>query len=142
MLRPLYQLRPLHQLRRDEYTVGWVCALPVELGAAQEILDEEHRDLERDPADNDENLYALGSISGHNVAICMSARGPDWQQPGGSRGEQMRATFKAIRFGLMVGTGGGVPSAKADIRLWGRGGQPAAPDLWRGGTVRCGEDDA
>jgi nucleoside phosphorylase len=29
----------------------------------------------------------------------------------------MRATFKAIRFGLMVGIGGGVPSAEVDIRL-------------------------
>jgi hypothetical protein len=57
------------QLRREDYTVGWVCALPVELAAAQEMLDEEHPDLERDAADNDENLYALGSIGGHNVAI-------------------------------------------------------------------------
>jgi hypothetical protein len=30
------------QLRCDEYTVGWICALPVELAAAQEMLDEEH----------------------------------------------------------------------------------------------------
>jgi hypothetical protein len=30
------------QLRRDDYTVGWVCALPVELAAAQQMLDEEH----------------------------------------------------------------------------------------------------
>jgi nucleoside phosphorylase len=29
----------------------------------------------------------------------------------------MRATFKAIRFGLMVGIGGGVPGAEADVRL-------------------------
>jgi nucleoside phosphorylase len=29
----------------------------------------------------------------------------------------MRATFKKIRFGLMVGIGGGVPSAEADVRL-------------------------
>lgn len=43
-----------------------MCALPIELAAAQVLLDEEHRDLERDPAD--ENLYALNSISGHNVA--------------------------------------------------------------------------
>jgi hypothetical protein len=35
-------------LRRLEYTVGWICALPVELAAAQEMLDEEHDDLERD----------------------------------------------------------------------------------------------
>ena len=30
---------------------------------------------------------------------------------------QMKSTFRAIRFGLMVGIGGGVPSAEADIRL-------------------------
>jgi hypothetical protein len=28
-------------LRHDDYTVGWVCALPVELAAAQEMLDED-----------------------------------------------------------------------------------------------------
>jgi nucleoside phosphorylase len=83
------------QLRRDEYTVGWVCALPVEMAAAQEMLDEEHGDLEHDPANTDENLYALGTV----VAT------------------QLRATFRAIRFGLMVGIGGGVPSAEADVRL-------------------------
>ncbi len=32
-------------LRRDEYTVGWVFALPIEPAAAQEMLDEEHDDL-------------------------------------------------------------------------------------------------
>jgi hypothetical protein len=30
---------------------------------------------------------------------------------------QMKATFPAIRFGLMVGIGGGVPSKEVDIRL-------------------------
>jgi hypothetical protein len=32
------------RLRRGEYTVGWVCALPDELTTAQEMLDEEHQD--------------------------------------------------------------------------------------------------
>jgi nucleoside phosphorylase len=105
------------QLRRDEYTVGWVCALPVELAAAQEMLDEEHHDLERNPADNDENLYALGSIGGHNVAIVCLPAGRIGNNPAAAVSTQMRATFKAIRFGLMVGIGGGVPSADADIRL-------------------------
>ena len=105
------------QLRRDEYTVGWVCALPVELAAAQEMLDEEHHDLERDPADNDENLYALGSIGGHNVAIVCLPAGRIGNNPAAAVSTQMRATFKAIRFGLMVGIGGGVPSIEADIRL-------------------------
>ncbi|KAL1597680.1 hypothetical protein SLS59_007378 [Nothophoma quercina] len=104
-------------LRRDDYTVGWVCALPIELAAAQEMLDEEHPDLERDPADNDENLYALGSISGHNVAIVCLPAGQIGNNPAAAVATQMRATFKKIRFGLMVGIGGGVPSAEADVRL-------------------------
>jgi nucleoside phosphorylase len=105
------------RLRREEYTVGWVCALPIELAAAQEMLDEEHHDLERDPSDNDENLYALGSIGGHNVAIVCLPAGRIGNNPAAAVSTQMRATFRAIRFGLMVGIGGGVPSADADIRL-------------------------
>jgi nucleoside phosphorylase len=105
------------QLCREDYTVGWVCALPVELAAAQEMLDEEHPDLEHDAADNDENLYALGSIGGHNVAIACLPAGRIGNNPAATVATQMRATFKGIRFGLMVGIGGGVPSAEADIRL-------------------------
>lgn len=105
------------QLRRDEYTVGWVCALPVELAAAQEMLDEEHNDLERDPADNDENLYVLGSIGGHNIAIVCLPAGRIGNNPAAVVATQLNATFKSIRFGLMVGIGGGVPNLEADIRL-------------------------
>ncbi|KAF2732280.1 TPR repeat protein, partial [Polyplosphaeria fusca] len=105
------------RLPREEYTVGWVCALPVELAAAQEMLDEEHADLERESDDNDENLYSLGSIAGHNVAIVCLPAGRIGNNPAAVVAMQMRATFKGIRFGLMVGIGGGVPSAAADIRL-------------------------
>jgi nucleoside phosphorylase len=103
------------RLRRDEYTIGWICALPIELAAAQEMLDEEHDDLERD--ENDENLYSLGSIGGHNVVIVCLPAGRIGNNPAAAVATQMRATFKGIRFGLMVGIGGGVPSADADIRL-------------------------
>lgn len=105
------------KLRREDYMVGWVCALPVELAAAQEMLDEEHDDLERDLQDNDENLYALGSICGHNVAIVCLPAGRIGNNPAAAVATQMRATFKGIRFGLMVGIGAGVPSEEADIRL-------------------------
>ncbi|KAF2183611.1 hypothetical protein K469DRAFT_582074 [Zopfia rhizophila CBS 207.26] len=98
------------RLRRDEYTVGWICALPVELAAAQEMLDEEHNDLERD--ENDENLYSLGSIGGHNVVIVCLPAGRIGNNPAAAVATQMRATFKGIRFCLMVGIGGGVPSAE------------------------------
>jgi nucleoside phosphorylase len=105
-------------LRPSDYTVGWPCALPIELAAAQEMLDEEHPDpnLERDPDDNDENLYVLGSSSGYNVAIMYRPAGRIGDNPV-DMATQMLARFKGIRFGLMVGIGGCVPSAKADVRL-------------------------
>jgi hypothetical protein len=69
----------------NDYTVGWVCALPAELATAQEMLDEEHLDLE---------LYALDSIGGHKVA------GRIGDNPAAAVWTRMQATFKAIRFGL------------------------------------------
>lgn len=107
------------RLRRDEYTVGWICTLPVEVAPAQAMLDEEHDDLERDINDHDKNIYCLGSIRGRNVAIvCLPG---NWigNNPAAVVAARMRATFKAIRFGLIVGIGEGVPSAEADIRLGG-----------------------
>jgi hypothetical protein len=91
-------------LRRKDYTVGWVCAQPVELAAAKAMLDEEHPSLELDPADtgNDENLYVLGSIGGHSVAIVCMPVGRIGTNPAASLPTQMRPTFKHIRFGLIL----------------------------------------
>lgn len=94
-----------------------MCALPVELAAAQLMLDERHANLKRDLDDNDENLYILGSICGHNVVIVSLPGGRIGNNPAAAIATQMRATFKGLRFGLMVGIGGGVPSAEVDIRL-------------------------
>lgn len=55
------------KLHLEDYTVGWVCALPDEPAAVAELLDEEHR---RHPNDlNDGNLYTLGCMSSYNVVI-------------------------------------------------------------------------
>jgi hypothetical protein len=60
------------RIRIEDYTVGWVCALPIELAAAAEMLDEEHSDLSQ--GDNDTDLYTLGRIGEHNVVIaCLPA---------------------------------------------------------------------
>lgn len=101
-------------LRPEAYTVGWVCALPIELAAATEMLDEEHQDLPQDATDT--NLYTLGRIGEHNIVIaCL----PAWTGNSSTAGVvvQMKSKFTSIRFGLMVGIGGGVPSTEADIRL-------------------------
>ncbi|KAL9088207.1 MAG: hypothetical protein Q9165_006334 [Trypethelium subeluteriae] len=103
------------RLRRHEYTVGWVCALPDELTAAQGMLDEEHQDLP--PNGNDTNIYCLGSISEHNVVLAALPAGLTGIASATAVAMQMKSTFTAIRFGLMVGIGGGVPSSQVDIRL-------------------------
>jgi len=80
------------------------------------MLDEEHGDLERND-DDDNNLYSLGSIGGHGGVIVGLQAGSIGTSPAAAAAMQMRATFKGIRFGLMVGIGRGVLSEEADIRL-------------------------
>ena len=103
------------RLRPEDYTVGWVSTLPVELAAAAELLDEEHEDIPQDP--NDTNLYTLGRIGEHNIVIACLPAGQTGTTSAAEVAVQMKAKFISIRFGLMVGIGGGVPSDKSDIRL-------------------------
>src|ERR1700733_5977158 len=46
----------------DEYTVGWICALPIEMAAAKGMMDEEHGDPQKPPQEADHNTYLLGCI--------------------------------------------------------------------------------
>lgn len=100
---------------RDDYTVGWVCALPVETAAARLMLDEIHPPLPRLPMD--QNAYIFGSIGEHNIVIASLPVGAYGNISAATVGMQLLSSFHAIRFGLMVGIGGGVPSSNADIRL-------------------------
>src|SRR5690242_6659188 len=101
------------RFRPEDYTVGWVCALPIELAAAAEMLDEEHHDLPYDA--NDSNLYTLGCIGEHNVVIACLPAGQTGIKSAAVVATQMKSKFISIRFSLMVGIGGGVPSAESDI---------------------------
>jgi nucleoside phosphorylase len=98
----------------DDYTVGWVCALHIEMAAAKSMLDEIHDNLGKSP--NDSNTYIFGSLHRHNVAIaCLPADGYGTNNAA-IVASNMRRTFPSIRMFLMVGIGGGVPG-KVDIRL-------------------------
>jgi nucleoside phosphorylase len=108
-------ISPAEVAETHNYTVGWMCALPVELAAAQEMLDEEHHGLQRDPADK--TLYAFGSIGEHNVAIVYLPAGRIGNNLTAMMAVQMQAFLNTDHFWLIVGIGGGVPSARADIRL-------------------------
>lgn len=103
-----------HLSTRD-YTIGWICTLPIELAAAQEMLDEEY---ERPFQDNqDPNIYTLGRIDVHNVVVACLPAGNTGTQSAATVAARMRSKFTSLRFGLMVGIGGGVPSAESDIRF-------------------------
>lgn len=94
------------RLTHDDYTVAWICPLEIEQIAALEMLDEEHPKLPQSA--NDHNVYTLGSVQGHNVVVaglpttgnCSAA----------TVVAQMRNTYPHLRFGLLVGIGGGVPT--------------------------------
>lgn len=102
-------------LSHDDYTIGWISALPLELAAAKVVLDKVHPKLS--PPGHDRNSYTFGEISGHNVVLTCLPYGVYGTNAAGAVAEQMLSTFSSIRFGLMVGIGGGVPSPSADIRL-------------------------
>ncbi|KAF4186740.1 hypothetical protein CNMCM7927_005127 [Aspergillus lentulus] len=102
-------------LTHRDYTVAWICALPLEMNAAKTLLDEIHNPLSQPPTDG--NTYTLGSMSGKNVVIACLPCGVYGITSAASVVTQMRPTFPSLQFGLMVGIGGGVPNGSADIRL-------------------------
>lgn len=93
-----------------EYTVGWICALPIELVAAEAMLDEKYKD-------DSSSQYTLGRIGHHKVVMACLPAGLIGTNAAATVATKMVCNFPSIRFGLMVGIGGGVPSEASDIRL-------------------------
>ncbi|KIW84080.1 hypothetical protein Z517_03326 [Fonsecaea pedrosoi CBS 271.37] len=102
-------------LSHDDYTVGWICALPVEAAAGKAMLDDEHQPLRQEK--HDHNKYTLGRVGCHNVVVTCLPAGVPGTNAAAIVATQMLRTFTQIRFCLMVGIGGGVPSHEHDIRL-------------------------
>lgn len=94
-------------LTHQDYSVGWVCALKEELTAATFMLDTEHPELQTPSSDL--NVYTLGCIGGHNIAIACLPEGDIGNIPAATVATRMTSTFPSIKFCLMVGVGGGVP---------------------------------
>ncbi|KAM0286538.1 hypothetical protein ACHAO9_008166 [Fusarium lateritium] len=105
----------IESLTHNDYTVGWVCALPKELTAATAMLDRRHPILSK--PENDNNAYTLGTIGEHNVVIACLPKGMIGNAPAATVVSCMATTFPCIKFALMVGIGGGVPSKNNKIRL-------------------------
>ena len=102
------------RLAPQQYTVGWICALPVEYAAAKALLDEEHEPPAR--IDGDPNLYTPGRVGRHMVVITCLPAGSIGNDAAATVGANLSTRFPSARISLMVGVGGGVPDA-VDIRL-------------------------
>lgn len=100
-------------LVHEDYTVAWICALPLELAASRAMLDEEHP-LPPNQA-GDDNTYVLGGIDQHNVVMtCLP--GQYGTNNAAIVATNLKRSFPSIRATLMVGIGGGSPS-QADLYL-------------------------
>ncbi|KAF5662920.1 nacht ankyrin domain-containing protein [Fusarium circinatum] len=102
------------RLSHRDYTVGWICALEIEMTAAKVMLDDIHEALPISREDS--NTYTLGNMGTHNIVIACLPLGRYGLTNAATVANNMRRTFTSIRFGLMVGVGGGVPG-KVDVRL-------------------------
>jgi nucleoside phosphorylase len=94
----------------SEYTIGWVSTLPLDDRAARTMLDKLYLVIHHN---SPETLwFTFGRVGSHNVVMTYP----------GSHGvssavREMRDIFSSIKFVFMVGTGGGVPGGRDDIRL-------------------------
>jgi nucleoside phosphorylase len=116
LIEPYRQPPASAKYSHNDYNVGWICALPIEMAAAQAMLDKLHPGMPKDPKDT--NTYALGSIGRHNVAIACLPAGGYGTNNAATVANNMLRSYPSVNIRLMVGIGGGVPChGKKDIRL-------------------------
>ncbi|RBR23814.1 uncharacterized protein FIESC28_03430 [Fusarium coffeatum] len=100
---------------RSSYTVGILCALPLELLAVRALFDVKHCNPKY--VRGDSNTYALGTMSGHMVVAACLPSGEYGTNAAAESASNMKRTFFNVEFCLLVGIGGGAPTQENDIRL-------------------------
>lgn len=104
----------VRRLHHEDYTVGWISALPIEMATAEAMLDEIHAPLPQIPGDV--NAYTLGNIGPHNIVLACLPKGGYGTNNAATVATNMLRSFSSIDKRLMVGIGGGAPGA-VDVRL-------------------------
>lgn len=99
----------------DDFSIGWICAVSVELAAARSMLDEQY---ETPPVPrHDPNVYTVGRMAQYRVVIACPPNGTYGTSSAARVANEMVRTFRNIRFALLVGIAGGVPNSDHEIRL-------------------------
>ncbi|KAE8368480.1 purine and uridine phosphorylase [Aspergillus caelatus] len=102
----------------ESYAIAWITALPIELAAAEAMLDEEHTaptGFTRHQTDT--NMYTWGRMGEHNIVIASLASGVYGTNSAATTASSLLASLPAIRFGLLIGIGGDIAQPDRDIRL-------------------------
>ena len=101
-------------MQLEEFSVGIICPLPIEVAAMRQMLDEHYstQQIPRDP-----NLYHLGRIGEHKVVIAGLPEGLPGIASATTVAERLWTSFHAVKALLLVGIGGGVFTTKNDMRL-------------------------
>ncbi|KAM0542210.1 hypothetical protein ACHAPJ_012902 [Fusarium lateritium] len=101
-------------MQPENFTVAIFCALDIEGVAVQEVFDEEF-DCNVNLSGKQVYVYHYGRIGDHNIVLALP------HQMGTVKAAECAAVvgqqFPNIRFALMIGIGGGIPSASIDVRL-------------------------
>ncbi|KAK8105219.1 hypothetical protein PG999_008578 [Apiospora kogelbergensis] len=118
----------------SEFTVAWVCALPIELAAATEIMDEIFMTHPSDPWEK--NIYTFGRIGPHNVVVLCLPACQTGTNLAATVVEEMTSKFRSLRFGVLVGIGGGVPNLDREIDIRLGDVVVSQPDGAHGGVVQ------
>lgn len=105
----------LPMLTAQSYTVGIICALSLERDAVLALLDPLHDEIPI--PDGDTNYYKFGSVARHQVVTTCLPEGKYGTVPAAVVVSHMTRSFRNLKFVLLVGIGGGIPSDKHDIRL-------------------------
>lgn len=102
-------------LEPQKYNIAIVCALPKEHLAVRLLFDEKHH--KPNIPSEDSNQYAFGCIGSHNAVTACLPVGNYGTSPAALVIANMKRTFTSIKYYLLVGIGGGIPSKRNDIRL-------------------------
>ncbi|KAJ5533535.1 hypothetical protein N7494_010087 [Penicillium frequentans] len=99
--------KPKFPISQFDYTVGWICVIPAEYFEATKVFDERYSSDDIVPSRGDQSKYDLGRIGEHDVVINCPAAGTYGQIDAAMVATDMKSTFPAIRFVLLVGIGEG-----------------------------------
>jgi nucleoside phosphorylase len=115
--RPALSSNSSASLSFPDYTVGLICALPIERAAAEGMLDEIHKSPPHQRLSHDDNHYTFGQIGPQNVVVACLPKGMTGTISAAKVANQMLSSFENMKLRLLLGVGGGVPGKGADIRL-------------------------